>query len=436
MDWAIGFLVILSILLSCLLIGAWVPIALAAAGIVGLVLDGGWQGLAPVGNILWNSVNSFTLTPIPMFVLMGEALLVSGVGDRFYRSLGAALRTVPGGVLHANVVGAAVMSALNGVSVATAATIGRVALPELERRKYDPSMSLGSLAGGGTLGILIPPSIPLILYGVIAQESIVRLFTAGVLPGIMVTGLFMGYILVRVKINPALAPVVEDVSGERPSAQQMVSDVLPVAALIVLILGGMFGGLMTPTEAAAVGAAASLVQAAIYRRLDFSALRKIVEGTVRVTCMILFIVAAAQLFSFALERLGVSRQLASWIVENGVTPFSFILITALLYVVMGFFFDPTSILLITMPILLPTVTLLQIDLVWFGILLVVLIETGLITPPIGLNLFVIKGVAPQYTLAQVARGSFPYVVLLLVSVVILALFPQIVLWLPNLLDGR
>jgi C4-dicarboxylate transporter, DctM subunit len=312
--------------------------------------------------------------------------------------------------------------------------VGTVAVPELSKRGYDREMIFGSLAGGGTLGILIPPSVPFIIYGVMAQESITDLFAAGIIPGIVLTLIFMTYVAIRVLVTPRLVP---DGSLEAPlSAKEKTRallHVLPVFGLIFLVLGGIYFGVMTPTEAAAVGAFVSMLLSACYGKLTFTSLKLVLSQTVKTTSMILFIMAGASIFSFALVNSGINRELTTWVVSQGQVQVTFFILVCIIYLILGCFFDPISMVVLTMPILYPIVLQFGFDPIWYGVILVILIELGLITPPVGFNLFVIHGISGGRPMGEVIRGSFPYMLMMCFMIGILYLFPQIAVWLPRAL---
>ena len=420
-----------SLLFVLLIIGEWIAFALGTAGIFALFISGGTAAFGPLGSVIWNSLNNFTLTAIPLFIFMGELILQSGIGERFYRGISTLLRRVPGGLLHTNIVSAAIFSALTGVSIATAATIGTVAIPELTKQGYDRKMIFGSLAAGGTLGILIPPSIPLILYGILAQESIAKLFAAGIIPGIMIALFFIIYIAIRVFSNRRLAPEISAESYKQLTLYDYLKNVFPLLGVIVFILGGIYLGIMTPTEAAAAGACVSIVLYLIYSRFNMERFRSVIRNTVRTSCMAGFILVGAQIFSFALVYSGLNRSVTTLIVPYGHAQGTIFVLICIIYICLGFFFDPISILVLTMPILYPVIIELNFDPIWFGIILVILIELGLITPPVGINLFVIHGISGNRPMGEIILGVIPYIFILLFAILVLYFFPSIALLLPN-----
>jgi tripartite ATP-independent transporter DctM subunit len=371
-----------------------------------------------------------------MFLLMGEVILRSGVSGYFYRGVVVLLGWVPGGLLHANILSCAVFSAVSGSSVATAATVGTVAIPEMMKRKYPPRMTFGSLAAGGTLGILIPPSIVMVLYGALVEESIAKLFMAGIFPGLMLSGIFMVYIATRLLLDPKLRPVEPPrAPGEIGSKLSDALHVFPVLGLLVTVLGGIYIGFATPTEAAAVGAAGAIVLAALYGNLNAKVFNESVMSTVKTTCMVVFIIIGAQILSTALTYSGASRTISEWVLSLGLSKWSFFGVLVVLYIVLGCFIDGISMIYMTLPVLLPLIKQFGFDLIWFGIVLTILIELGQITPPVGLNLFTIHAISGGYSFSEVVKGSAPYVVLMLIMIVILCVFPEIALWLPTTMRG-
>jgi C4-dicarboxylate transporter, DctM subunit len=433
MSWELAFILNASILFILLVGGEWIAFGLGAAGVFALLVTGGTVNFHPLGAVMWNSVNNFTLTAIPLFVFMGEMVLHGGISQRFYRGMGLLFSRLPGGLLQANIVSCAIFAAVTGVSVATAATVGTVAIPELTKRGYNREMIFGSLAGGGTLGILIPPSVPFIVYGVMAQESITDLFAAGIIPGIGLSLIFMIYIAIRVFMKPQLAPRSQEVSLSPREKFFVYLHILPVFGLIFLVLGGIYFGIMTPTEAAAVGAFVAMIMSACYGKLTFSNLKVVLTQTVRTTSMILIIMAGASIFSFALVNSGINRELTNWVVSMGQVQVTFFILICIIYIVMGCFFDPISMVVLTMPILYPIVLKFGFNPIWYGVILVILIELGLITPPVGFNLFVIHGISGGRPMGEIIRGSLPYMFMMLFMIGILYFFPQIATWLPQAL---
>lgn len=429
MTGASDLILVFGVFLALLLGGMWIPFAIGISGITYLVYSDGWDALRALGLVSWGGINSFTLTAIPLFILMAELLLKSGVSDRVYRSLAILVRRLPGGLLQTNIAGCAVFAAISGSSVATAAAIGTVALPQLQERRYDQRMATGSLAAGGTLGILIPPSIAMILYGTFTEISIAKLFVAGMLPGILLAMLFMGYIAVTAIRKPDVAPR-EALSASAATILRTIADLIPFALLIFAVLGGIYFGLVTPTESAALGCVMSIVVCYIWGNLDFNVFRAALQHSVMVTGSVMFIVLAAFIFSYAIAIGGLAINLTQWLVSLDLSKFEFIFALVVMYAVLGCLVESIGMLVITVPLLFPVMLQYGIDLVWFGVVLVLLIELGQITPPLGINLFVIQGIS-RSELGDVVRGAIPYYLIILAFVALLALVPEIALWLPN-----
>ncbi len=435
MSWEVTLLLVVGLLLVLLLSGMWIAFGLGLTGVIVLLMYGGATALAPLGYVGWNTVESFVLTSVPLFILMGEVILRAGLSDHFYKSMGLWFHGWKGRLLQSNIVASAIFAAVSGSSVATAAAIGTVAIPEMSRRGYERKLLFGSLAAGGTLGILIPPSIPMIIYGAMVEQSVERLFMAGVLPGILMALVFMAYIWVRVAVTPGLVPL----SKERPSWGERLRSLLGVAPMIVLILlvlGSIWLGYATPTEAAAVGAAASMGLAVAGRRFTWRVLVDSVTSTVRTTCMVLFIILGAQILTFALVKTGASRALTAWVVGLSLSKWFLFAIVTLLYIFLGCIIDGVSMMVLTLPILYPIMLAAGFDPIWFGIALVILIELGNVTPPVGLNMFVIHGLSGGRPISEVIWGSLPFGILMLVVLALIGVFPGLVSWLPSTLVRR
>jgi C4-dicarboxylate transporter DctM subunit len=423
-----------------LFVGQWTAFALGIVGVIVIMMTKGWVGLLGLSSVVWNSANSYILIAVPMFLLMGEVILRSGTSKAFYSGIVKVLHKLPGGLLHANIVACAIFSAVSGSSVATAASVGTVAIPELTKAGYQPRHVYGSLAAGGTLGILIPPSIIMVLYAALVEESVGRLFIAGILPGLLMSLIFMIYIAVIVYRNPSIAPMpaakLKEASDLLSDKSNPLWDVMPIVSLLVLVLGGIYSGLTTPTEAAAVGAAGALVMAAGYRKLTWPVFRDSVMSTVKTTCMVSMIIIGAQILSTALTFSGVSREISEWIVGLGLSKWEFFLILVVLYIILGCFVDGISMIYMTLPVLLPVIKVFGFDLIWLGVIITVLIELGQITPPVGLNLFTIHGISGGAKFSEVVAGSTPYVFLMLIVIAILTVYPEIVTWLPETMRGK
>ncbi|CAN5905742.1 TRAP transporter large permease subunit [soil metagenome] len=426
-------LILVASLAIMLMAGQWTAFALGICGVLVLYLSKGVLGLTALSSVVWNNANSYILIAVPMFLLMGEIILRSGVSGYFYRGVVVLLGRLPGGLLHANIASCAVFSAVSGSSVATAATVGTVAIPEMLKRGYEPRAVFGSLAAGGTLGILIPPSIIMVLYGALVEESIARLFMAGVVPGLLMAGIFMIFIAALLLLKPSYAPP-RDGTGDKPAAGDVLH-VFPVLGLLVVVLGSIYSGIATPTEASALGAAGAIVLAIGYRSFTRRVFNESLMATVKTTCMVALIIIGAQILSTALTYSGVSRTVSEWIMGMGLGKWQFFLALVVLYIVLGCFVDGISMIYMTLPVLLPVVKAFGFDLVWFGVILTILIELGQITPPVGLNLFTIHAISGGHKFSEVAVGSLPYVGLMLIVILMLCLWPDIALWLPTTMRG-
>lgn len=424
----VGILVLL-LFAGLMLSGLWIPFAVGIGAIAYLLhAGGGVSSLKSIGIISWGSMNSFTLTAIPLFVLMAELLLESGLSQRVYRGLSVLVRRLPGGLLQTNIAGCAMFAAVSGSSVACAASIGTVSIPQLKARGYDMGLATGTLAAGGTLGILIPPSIAMIVYGTFAETSITKLFLAGVLPGITLALMFMIYVAIRSVLNPELAPRETVVSAA--SWSSVVNDVLPFVALIVLLIGSLYSGIVTPTEAAALGCCLAWGVARIWGEMRFATLRRALHKTMVANGAILFVVYAAFLFSYAIGLTGIAEDIARWVTAAGVSKVVFLLFVVLALTILGCFVDSIGMMVITVPILLPSLRAYQIDPVWFGILIVLLVELGQITPPMGMNLFVIQRISRE-PLGVIVRGTIPFYWIFFLMMLMLYFMPGLALWMPE-----
>jgi len=422
----------LTIILVCLLAvfmlsGVWTAVALGLSGSILIFLAKGEIGLHALGSILYNSANSYILVAIPLFIFMGEVMSRSGASTYFYRGVAVLLRALPGGLLHANIFACAIFAAVSGSSVATAASVGAAAIPEMRRRGYDPKAVYGSLAAGGTLGILIPPSLLMVLYGDLVSVSVARMFIAGILPGLLFAAMFAAFIGVRAVMNPAMAP--RDADGEAQSWSDALH-VIPVVLVLLTVLGGIYTGVTTPTEAAAVGAVGALLLAVGYGGLTRQVFVSALDNTAKVTCMISAIVIGAKILSVAITYIGIGREISQLVVDLDISRWEFLLIMVVWYIVLGMFVDGISMIYMTIPILLPSINGYGFDLVWLGVILTILVEIGQITPPVGINLFTIHAIA-KGQFADVVKGSAPFVAIMLFGVLMLILWPQIALWLPS-----
>jgi tripartite ATP-independent transporter DctM subunit len=412
-----------------LLLSVEIAVALALSGVVGCFLYRGDAGLTAI--VPFAALNSFILTAIPLFIFMGEILGRCGASDTVYSSASKWLAWAPGGLLHSNIGACAMFAAISGSSPATAATIGTVAIPRLKERGYDPKLLLGSLAAGGTLGILIPPSINMIVYASLTWTSVAALFAGGVVPGIMLSIMFMIYIAIRVIKNPTLAPRDEKVASLKQLLLSLIG-MWPFLIMAVVVLGGIFGGLMTPTEAAAVGSVTAIIIGLILRRLNWRVFRECATGATSTTAMVLFIVMGSFIFSSFLAITGVPLVVSAYVGSLGWSEVPVLLAICVLYIFLGCFISPLAIIVITLPTLLPILAIFGTNLVWFGVIAVVLSEIGMITPPMGMNLFIIQGISGE-RLEKVILGSIPFFLIMMLAIAVMIAFPSIVMWFPSLL---
>jgi C4-dicarboxylate transporter DctM subunit len=429
----IQILLTFGVFLALLCAGMAVPFAIAVPGVLYLLLQGGLPALRGLGMISWGSMNSFTLTAIPMFILMAEVLQQSGLSFKIYRGLAKLTAGLPGGLLQTNIVGCALFAAISGSSVATAASIGGVALPQLVARNYDRRLAAGSLAAGGTLGILFPPSLAMIVYGSFTDTSIAKLFMAGVIPGFMLTGMFMAYLALRVRFGRHAGPT-ERGPASLAEAIAALLDVLPFLVLVGGIMGSIYAGLATPTEAAAGGCVIGTLISVVWGDLNWTKLRSAVRRTVRVVGNLLFIIYAAYIFAYAIGIAGIGERTTAWLVGLHLDLPEFFLALFVLYTVLGCLVESIGMIVITVPVLHPVLLAYGLDPIWFGVLLVLYIELGQISPPIGINLFVIQSIWDG-KLHEVVRGTIPFHLIMFVLLGLLMLFPQLALWLPAHMSG-
>ncbi len=413
--------------------GVWVALALLGVGVIGMELFGG----APAGSILastsWTSSSSWTLTALPLFIWMGEILFRTKLSEDMFRGLAPWVRLLPGRLLHVNVLGCGIFAAVSGSSAATAATIGRISLPELKSRGYPDAIAMGSLAGAGTLGLLIPPSIMMIVYGVAAQVSISRLFVAGILPGLMLLAIFSGYLIIWSLLNRHQLPPDEE---RLPLAEKLrrARLLIPVVVLIIAVIGSIYSGLATATEAAAIGVAGSLLIAGVSGSLTRQTFSASLMGAVCTSCMIFFILLGAAYLTSAMSFIGLPAALADWIIAKHLSPYVLLLALTLFFIVLGCFLDGISIILLTTAVVMPAIGAAGIDLLWFGIFVILVVEMAQITPPVGFNLFVLQNLTGK-DLWTTAKVSFPFFLLIVFAAILITLFPQIVLVLPQAMMG-
>lgn len=416
------------LLVATLAFGASIGAAMGFVGIVGITMASGTMLWPTFGDIVFNTTTNFSLVAIPLFVLMGELILHSGIAGRFYSGISSLFIRVPGGLAQTNIAGCAIFSAIAGSSVATALTVGTVAIKEMRSRGYSDTLTLGTLTAGGCLGILIPPSIPLIVYGSMTQESVIDLFMAGVVPGILLGLIFAVYVAVRATLDPTLTPRRDP--AEKIAVGRMLRDAMPVLGLVAAVIGGMYAGVVTPTEASAFGSMLALILALAYRELTWPKLWLALRNTVLTSAVIIFITINAQVLNFAVVSSGIGRGLADWLVAVDVSPFLMFCLLLVIYAVIGMFIDGLSIMLLTVPLLYPTLMALGFNGVWVGVILVIFIELGALTPPMGLNLFAVSSIAPDKTLGEIAWASAPYAVLIVAFAFLLYAVPGLALWLP------
>lgn len=382
-----------------------------------------------LGQVVWSSSNNPTLIAVPFFVLIGEILLRSGVAQRTYGALNAWVSWLPGGLIHANIATATMFSATSGSSVATAATVATVATPQAEKLGYDPRLFTGSIAAGGTLGILIPPSINLIVYGFLTESSIPKLFLAGIVPGIMMALLFMLATIVLCVVYPKLGGPKQHSSWREKIIA--LKSLTPILFLFISVVGSIYMGWATPTEAAAIGVLISLIIALAYQALSKEMLISSLIGTVKITSMIMLVVIGAYVLNFALTAAGVGRALQDLLQGLGLSATATLLVIILTYIVLGFFIETLSLMVATIPIVVPIIAQMGYDTIWFGILMIILVEMALITPPVGLNLYVVNSARKNGNMMDVILGSIPYVLIMLLMVFLLIAFPNLALYLPD-----
>jgi tripartite ATP-independent transporter DctM subunit len=413
--------------------GVWIGLALSGVAWIGMQLFSSRPAGDAMAVTIWGSASSWTLTALPLFIWMGEILFRTRLSNDMFRGLAPWVQALPGRLLHTNVVGCAIFAAVSGSSAATCATIGKMTLPELQRRGYPDDISIGSLAGAGTLGLLIPPSIIMIVYGVSADVSIAQLFIAGVLPGIMLAGLFSGYLVIWALMNPGRVPPADPPMSLADKLRES-RYLIPVVLLIAAVLGSIYSGLATATEAAAVGVLGSLLLSAAQGSMDWKTFRESLMGGTRLYCMIALILSGASFLTLAMGYIGLPRHLAEWIATLGLSPLGLILVLTVFYGILGCFLDGISMVVLTMGVILPTVQKAGIDLLWFGIFIVLVVEMAQITPPVGFNLFVLQGMTRR-EIGWIAKVTLPFFFLMVAAVLLIWFFPQIVTALPNQMRG-
>ena len=434
MDYLFNAGVLIALLFAFLAGGLWVAMSLLTIGFLGIFMFSS----APAGSVMattvWGSSASWTLTALPLFVWMGEILFRTKLSEDMFAGLSPWMTRIPGRLMHVNIVGCGIFAAVSGSSAATAMTIGKMSVPELHKRGYDERMSIATLAGSGTLGLLIPPSIILIVYGVQAEISIARLFIAGVLPGVMLVVLFMGYVVVWALMNPDKTPPAQErlpLAGKIYAARRLI----PVLLLIIFVIGSIYWGWATATEAAAFGVAGALVLSFATGSLNWQSFKASLLGATRTSCMIAFILAGAAFLTVAMGYTRIPATLAQWIQSLELSPYMLIFVLTLFFVVLGCFLDGISVVVLTTAIILPMVQAAGIDLLWFGIYVVLVVEMSQITPPVGFNLFVLQGLTGRNIL-YIARAAIPFFLLMVLAVAIIVAVPEIATYLPSVMTAR
>ena len=419
----------ISLLLFLLGSGVWVALSMIAVSAVGMLLF----TTRPVGDAMattiWGTSSSWTLTALPLFVWMGEILFRTKLSENLFKGLSPWLSKLPGGLIHVNVVGCGLFAAISGSSAATVATVGKMSIPELRKRKYPEKILLGSLAGSGTLGLLIPPSIILIIYGVTIEDSIAKLFMAGIFPGIMLAIIFMLYVVVWSTINKKQMPKISEEFSFIEKIKRS-KQLLPVVLLICSVIGSIYTGIATATEAASLGVVGALILSLFQGTLNKDSFKLSLLGATKTSCMIAFILAGSTFLSLAMGFTGLPRNLAIWIQELNLSPYMLIFILTIFYIILGMFLDGISAVVLTMAIIEPMIRQAGFDMIWFGIYLVIVVEMAQITPPVGFNLFVLQGMANR-DMSFIAKSAFPLFLLMILAVIIIIIFPEIALWLPN-----
>ncbi len=425
------FLIIffISVLLFFLGSGIWVAISMIGVSTIGMMLFTSRPVGDAMATTIWGTSSSWTLTALPLFVWMGEILFRTRLSENLFAGLSPWMQKLPGGLIHVNVVGCALFAAISGSSAATVATVGKMSIPELRKRKYPEKILLGSLAGSGTLGLLIPPSIILIIYGVTVQESIAKLFIAGIIPGIMIALIFMSYVIIWSLINKKSMPqYIENFTFFEKIKKS--KQLLPVIILISAVIGSIYTGVATATEAASLGVVGALILSYFQKSLTIETFKQSLLGATKTSCMIAFILAGSTFLSLAMGFTGLPRNLAIWIQNMELSPYVLIFVLMIFYIILGMFLDGISAVVLTMAIIEPMIRQAGFDMIWFGIFLVIVVEMAQITPPVGFNLFVLQGMANK-DMGFIARSAFPLFMLMILAVILVVIFPEIALWMPQ-----
>ena len=437
MEAMVNSLILLVMMVLFLGAGVWIFGALILISVISLTVLLGYP-LDRVGAImvkrLYAASGSWEIACIPLFMWMAEIMFRTDISERLFKGLAPLVDKLPGRLLHTNVAGCALFAAVSGSSTATTATIGKITVVELEKRNYDTNLAIGSLAGAGSFGLMIPPSIVFIIYGVVAEESISKLFIAGVFPGLLLAGLYSGFIMIRSAVTPQVAPR----TGVRYTFRdylKCLGYLTPILILIVIVLGSIYTGIATPTEAAAVGVAAALVMTVVLRQMTWQVFVESLLGALKTSCMVCSLLAGAAFLSTTMGFLHVPQDISAAISKLGLSPYALMIVLGLFYTVLGFFLDGISITVMSLPICLPLVVAAGFDPIWFGVFLVAMTELAQITPPVGFNLFVLQGMTGR-SIGYVAWAAAPFFVMMVIGVMIITLFPQIALYLPELLLGK
>ena len=419
----------ISVLLFFLGSGIWVALSMIGVSAIGMMLFTSRPVGDAMATTIWGTSSSWTLTALPLFVWMGEILFRTKLSENLFKGLSPWMQRLPGGLIHVNVVGCALFAAISGSSAATVATVGKMSIPELRKRNYPEKILLGSLAGSGTLGLLIPPSIILIIYGVAVQESIAKLFIAGIIPGIMIALIFMSYVIIWSLINKKSMPkIIEKYSFLEKIKRS--KQLLPVIILISAVIGSIYTGIATATEAASLGVVGALVLSYFQKSLTLKTFKSSLLGATKTSCMIAFILAGSTFLSLAMGFTGLPRNLAMWIQNMELSPYVLIFVLMIFYIILGMFLDGISAVVLTMAIIEPMIRQAGFDMIWFGIFLVIVVEMAQITPPVGFNLFVLQGMAKK-DMGYIARSAFPLFLLMVLAVILVVVFPEIALWMPE-----
>ena len=419
----------ISVLLFFLGTGIWVAISMIGVSAIGMMLFTSRPVGDAMATTIWGTSSSWTLTALPLFVWMGEILFRTKLSENLFKGLSPWMQSLPGGLIHVNIVGCAIFAAISGSSAATVATVGKMSIPELRKRKYPEKILLGSLAGSGTLGLLIPPSIILIIYGVAVQESIAKLFIAGIIPGIMIALIFMFYVIFWSLLNKKKMPKINETFSITEKLKKS-KQLLPVIVLILAVIGSIYTGIATATEAASLGVVGALILSYLQKSLTLETFKSSLLGATKTSCMIAFILAGSTFLSLAMGFTGLPRNLAIWIDGMQLSPYFLIFVLMIFYIILGMFLDGISAVVLTMAIIEPMIRQAGFDMIWFGIFLVIVVEMAQITPPVGFNLFVLQGMANK-DMGYIARSAFPLFVLMIFAVILVVIFPELALWMPS-----